>query len=193
MYQTSYNFIEKQGILSSKQEQLYDKFFLLENLTELNLRIPKYCIDILPAPMRNPIFFEEFDYDRNSGNSLWRSNYHDYFIKFRKFLYTIIGYSQITFVETTFFEEAGTPAIIQINTKGDKAILEEIIVNSLNEYDNTLISFPEEQTVLIFSGLFIQVITTNGEMLDRMKLIATTNGLYCHLMIDNSSNPEALV
>lgn len=186
LYQNSYGFLENQSIFLNKQEQLYNKFFLLENLTELELTIPKYCIDILPAPMLNPLFFEKFDYDRNSSNSLWRSNYQEYFTNFRKFIYSILGYSHEIFVETTIFEEVETPAIVQICTKDDMEILEQIIVNSLNENDNTIISLPEENTLLTFSGMFIQVITTNMDMLEKMKLIASSNGLYCHLMIDSN-------
>lgn len=179
IYQDSYSFLlpylknTNDGVLIS------NKNYLLENLSEMEWSLDKYCLDILPATMPSITFFEEFDHDRDSTNRKWRENHADYFIKFRRFLYIILGYSQEIYIDTTTFDELTEVNIFKLtNTPEDMEKLEETIISSLNNFDNTILSLPQEKTLFAFSDLFIEVISLDQEMIDRMQLVATTLGLF---------------
>ncbi|MGX7195801.1 hypothetical protein [Enterococcus olivae] len=178
LYLESYQYIES----FFEEKILYRKNFFLENLLSLTPKEGRslQCIDHLPKAMSSKLYFYEFDYDRDSPDQKLRQNYSLYLEKYRRTLLTILGYAECLFIESSFFDYQEESLMKFTGEAIDFQLIDNLLLSSLNERNQTIFSLPELELILQVDSLFVTFLSTNIDTLGMIREIAMVNGLYVH-------------
>jgi hypothetical protein len=175
-YKKAYGFLSE--TMTSKTDKIYDEGYLLEHYEEINFGLGEYLIDYLPLPMTSEIYSYEFDHDHSSVSAKRRENSSNYFEAFRRFLFTILGYSKEIYLDTTFLDDQPSPQIFQHeDTLESVRELDNLIITGLQGYASTIISLPDEKALLML-GTNILVETNNQPFMSFLENVSARHGLY---------------
>ncbi len=178
LYQECYGFCKQ----IFEETDMYEPGFVRTNFFSLT---PKqgyhfHCIDHLPQAMPSKLYFYAFDSDRLSADEKWRKNHFEYLEKFRRCLLTILGYAETIFLDSSFFDYEDCELVKLGNEQEDYVKLDELLIASLNDVNNTIISIPDKSLLLQIGEKFVVYITASSKTQDLINIVALANGIYAH-------------
>lgn len=172
----SYEFLSVNNIISEDlfTKILADDDFLLESYIDIDWIGHDFHIDRLPIQMDSEIYFIEFEYEKNSDNLIWRDNFDRDSVKFERILLMAMAYADEVFLHSSYLPQG----LLKIESEIDYRIAKQTISFSLSGDENTILSFPQNKTLICFNSLFLTVIEADSEFRKLLGKMVLAEGLY---------------
>lgn len=172
----SYEFLSVTNLLSEElfEKVLEDEDFLLESYADLDWKGYDFHIDRLPKQMDSEIYFIEFEYEKNSDNPVWRENFDRDSVKFERILLMAMAYADEVYLHSTYLPQG----LLKIESEIDYLIAKQTISFTLSGGENTILSFPQNKTLICFNSLFLTVIQADSEFRKLLEKMVLAEGLY---------------